>query len=304
MRPSQLDQRDGLGGQPERLPQLRQVLHRPERLEAEREVGAHRGVLRVDRRPPGRRATNASAGTSEKSRSNGSTTSTSIPQAAISSACRSTVVISRGSLPGRQDLARVPVERDRDAAHAARARLLPHPGEDRLVPAVDPVEEPDGDDARRVVQRQRGEPVQDVHGEGGYRTGPTHRGARITSGRGLGAVVPVDADQAAVGVIHAVGPLDRGGREDPPVSGGDRLLVLEVEPGQVRDGALQRQRLAGLVRRGRRRDRERTDRGAPQRREVRAAAEGGADVGGEHPHVGPAAHRAGERDVGARRARS
>ena len=51
--------------------------------------------------PPTRMsATNASAGTIEKSRSNGSTTSTSMPQAAISSARRSTVVISRGSRPG------------------------------------------------------------------------------------------------------------------------------------------------------------------------------------------------------------
>ena len=127
-------------------------------------------------------ATNASAGTIEKSRSNGSTTSTSMPQAAIELGA----ALDRGHqpwlAPGREHLARMPIEGHRDAAHVARSRLGAHPIEDGLMPPVDPVEEAHRGDARSIVERERVEPVSDVHRDGGYRTESVHRGARITSG--------------------------------------------------------------------------------------------------------------------------
>jgi hypothetical protein len=42
-----------------------------------------------------------------------------------------------------------------------------HPIEDGLMPPVDPVEEAHRGDARPIVERERVEPVSDVHREGG-----------------------------------------------------------------------------------------------------------------------------------------
>ena len=68
------------------------------------------------------------------------------------------------------------------------------------------------------------------------------------------------------------------------------LLGVESHGRQMGDGPLDRQRRSRVVRIGRVRDVEWSDRGASQRREVSPTPDGRPHVGREHPHVGsPAA---------------
>ena len=79
-----------------------------------------------------------------------------MPQASISAALRSTVVKRRGSLPGRRISAgwrsKVIATVARPAFATPDATMVSN---DRLVPAMDAVEEPDGRDRRPAVERER-----------------------------------------------------------------------------------------------------------------------------------------------------
>src|SRR5437762_12312081 len=69
--------------------------------------------------------------------------------------------------------------------------------------------------------------------------GPEHHlGSRLTSTPAF--VVSPDTDQAPRRVVHAVWPVEAGGREDPPVRRGDGLLRLDADGGQMRDRTLER----------------------------------------------------------------
>ena len=108
----------------------------------------------------------------------------SIPHASISAALRSTVVRSRGSLPGREDLAGVAVERDRDGADAPRSRA-------RSTTVSNTARWPRWTPSKKPTVTTRGpsssgsgaEPVDQLHAAEATR-GPAARSLRLASGRG------------------------------------------------------------------------------------------------------------------------
>src|ERR671911_2719431 len=84
-----------------------------------------------------------------------------------------------GDTVGREDLARVPVERDRDGGHAFVASGRDGCGEHRTVPQVNAVEEPYRPDRRSMCDRERGKAEDPFHAP----EGSDYAGASTTSGR-------------------------------------------------------------------------------------------------------------------------
>ena len=117
--------------------------------------------------------------------------------------------------PGRQHLAGMPVERHRDRAHPALASGVHRSRDHRAVAPMHAVEEPDGDDRRRLVQGEPLEPFDDPHGTSVSRTAAPGSSGRCTA--------------RAAGVT--VGRCDGSGPR-----GGGRLLVPAPAVGRVRRG--------------------------------------------------------------------
>ena len=202
-----LDERHGLGGQAERGAEVGQRRHRPARFEAEREVRPHRGVHGVH--AAHQRLRNEGLGRDQREvpverQHDQHVDPGGLDQRRLARNGREQARL----IAGRQHLARMPVERDRDASDATRRRLLDHAAEDRLVSEMDAVEEPDSHHASCVVERERLDAMEDLHRRQASRTTsrgpglPSRRGGRIEGRRGRRASVrggPARRASATVG---------------------------------------------------------------------------------------------------------
>ena len=101
----------------------------------------------------------------------------------------------------------------------------------------------------------------------------------------LGALIFVHTRDATSRREHGVGPVDAGGAQDPPMSRRDGLLGIEVEARQVRDRKFDRQRPRAASGATASCHVERPHGRTPKGREMRAAAERRAHVGGQHAHA-------------------
>ncbi len=122
-------------------------------------------------------------------------------------------------------------------------------------------------------------------------------GASTISGRAFAPPSRQTPIKRPSGVVDAVRAVDAGRRQHASVGGRPRLLRVEHDPRQVRHGPFHRLGRRDEVRRHSVDHVERADRGAPEPRQVGAAAERRADVGGQHADVGPAADDGDEVDV-------